>query len=154
MHLPYPSPRRKSSNPSPFLPASSSAVAPFGQRFTLPRRYRQHAIAIGTLFLLALLWLLTHGGSSSRGARRGGGGGSGAAVGMANHVPTGKPPAVIVTVLDEKRFGAKYTELLKENRRLYAEKHGMLRHEPGWEGCFACGRENERGGRGKLDERD
>lgn len=45
---------------------------------------------------------------------------------MANHVPSGKPPAVIVTVLDEGRFGARYTELVKENRRLYAEKHGML----------------------------
>lgn len=45
---------------------------------------------------------------------------------MANHVPSGRPPAVIVTVLDEERFGARYTDLLKENRRLYAEKHGML----------------------------
>lgn len=45
---------------------------------------------------------------------------------MANHVPSGKPPAVIVTVLDEGRFGARYTELVKENRRLYAEKHGMF----------------------------
>lgn len=43
---------------------------------------------------------------------------------MANHVPSGKPPAVIVTVLDEERYGARYTELLKENRKLYAEKHG------------------------------
>ena len=29
-----------------------------------------------------------------------------------------------MTVLDEERFGSKYTELLKENRRLYADKHG------------------------------
>jgi hypothetical protein len=48
---------------------------------------------------------------------------------MANHVPSGKPPAVIVTVLDEGRFGARYTDLVKENRRLYAEKHGMLRSD-------------------------
>lgn len=58
----------------------------------------------------------------------------------ANHVPAGKPPAVIVTVLDEKRFGAKYTELLKENRRLYAEKHGMLH----------CECASRKGGRGRM----
>lgn len=64
---------------------------------------------------------------------------------MANHVPSGKPPAVIVTVLDEGRFGARYMELVKENRRLYAEKHGMLRFDIGRLGggrawCFAGGR--------------
>lgn len=120
MHLPYPSARRKTSNPSPLLPASS-AIAPFSRRFALPRRYRHPALAIGTFVTIALLWLLLHGSSSRSGARTGG------PVGMANHLPTGNPPAVIVTVLDEARFGAKYTELLKENRRLYAEKHGMLR---------------------------
>lgn len=45
-------------------------------------------------------------------------------MGMANHVPAGKPPTVVVTVVDEGRFGARYTELVKENRRLYANKHG------------------------------
>lgn len=45
---------------------------------------------------------------------------------MANHVPMGKPPAVVVTVLDETKFGTKYTELLVENRKHYAEKHGAL----------------------------
>lgn len=40
------------------------------------------------------------------------------------HVPSGKPPAVIVTVFDEGRFGSRYTELVKENRKLYADKHG------------------------------
>lgn len=70
--------------------------------------------------LVGLIWLLTRGGSSQYRTR-------GGSSGMANHVPSGKPPAVIVTVLDEGRFGARYTELVKENRRLYAEKHGMSR---------------------------
>ncbi|CAN8103603.1 unnamed protein product [Discula destructiva] len=136
MHLPYPSPRRKPSDPTPFLPAarsssstssSTNAFAPIRRRLAIPRRYRQHALAIGTLFAIALVWLLTRSssGASSRSSRRGGG-----PVGMANHVPAGTPPAVIVTVLDEKRFGAKYTELLKENRRLYAEKHGYATFFP------------------------
>lgn len=43
---------------------------------------------------------------------------------MANHVPAGKPPTVIVTVIDPARFGTRYTELVKENRKLYADKHG------------------------------
>jgi hypothetical protein len=43
---------------------------------------------------------------------------------MANHVPAGKPPTVVVTVIDPARFGTRYTELVKENRKLYADKHG------------------------------
>lgn len=116
MHLPYPS--RKSSNPAPFIPARSSTTTSFSRRFALPRRYRQHALAIGAFLLIALIWLLTRSGGNGATARRGG------AVGMANHVPAGKPPAVLVTVLDEKKFGAKYVELVKENRKLYAERHG------------------------------
>lgn len=69
---------------------------------------------------IGFIWLLTRGGSSQHSTR-------GGSTGMANHVPSGKPPAVVVTVLDEGRFGVRYTDLIKENRRLYAEKHGMLR---------------------------
>lgn len=116
MHLPYPS--RKPSNPTPFLPRGSKTSGLFPRGFTLPRRYRNQAVAIAGLFVIALIWLLARGGGSR--ASRGG------SVGTANHVPSGRPPAVIVTVLDEGRFGAKYTELVKENRKLYAEKHGTL----------------------------
>ncbi|KAJ4414290.1 putative alpha-1,6-mannosyltransferase mnn11 [Gnomoniopsis sp. IMI 355080] len=122
MHLPYPP--RKSSNPAPFIPARASS-APFSRRFALPRRYRQHALAIGTCFMIALIWLLTRGGGgSSASVHRGG------TLGMANHVPAGRPPAVLVTVLDEHKFGAKYMELVKENRKLYADRHGYATFFP------------------------
>lgn len=116
MHLPYP--KRKSSNAQPFLPRGSNPSR-YGVGFSIPRRYRSQALAVATLVLIGLIWLLTRGGSSQHSSR-------GGSAGMANHVPSGKPPAVIVTVLDEGRFGSRYTELVKENRRLYAEKHGML----------------------------
>ncbi|PSR90507.1 galactosyl transferase GMA12/MNN10 family-domain-containing protein [Coniella lustricola] len=117
MHLPYPA--RKDSNPALFQPRSSNSRGsgmPFSKGLTLPRRYRQHGIVLIVFVLVALVWILTHG--SGSGSRHGG------PVGTANHVPSGTPPAVIVTVLDENRFGAKYTALLKENRKLYAEKYG------------------------------
>ncbi|KAJ0124944.1 hypothetical protein J7T55_006287 [Diaporthe amygdali] len=114
MHLPYP--KRKSSNAQPFLPRGSSSSR-YGLGFSIPRRYRSQAFAGAALFLIGLIWLLTRSGSSQHGGRSG-------SIGMANHVPSGKPPTVIVTVVDEKRFGERYTDLVKENRRLYAEKHG------------------------------
>ena len=117
MHLPYP--KRKSSNAQPFLPRGSNPSR-YGVGFSIPRRYRSQAFAVATLVLIGLIWLLTRGGSSQHGTKSG-------RIGMTNHSPSGKPPAVIVTVLDEGRFGARYTDLVKENRRLYAEKHGMLR---------------------------
>lgn len=63
---------------------------------------------------------------------------------MANHVPSGRPPAVIVTVLDEGRFGPKYMELIKENRKLYAEKYGTFRS-----GTY----EGKAGARGACEQR-
>ena len=40
------------------------------------------------------------------------------------HVPSGRIPAVIVTILDETNYDKPYLDLVKENRKLYAEKHG------------------------------
>jgi len=40
------------------------------------------------------------------------------------HVPTGEPPIVIVTVIDPKSYSASYLRSVQENRRQYAEKHG------------------------------
>lgn len=119
MHLPYP--KRKASNAPPFLPRGtgsySSYSSSFGRGFSIPRRYRQQVFAIAALVLIGLIWLLTRGGGPHDGHRGGG-------RGMANHVPAGKPPTVIVTVIDPARFGTRYTELVKENRKLYADKHG------------------------------
>lgn len=138
MHLPYP--KRKSSNAQPFLPRGSNPSR-YGVGFSIPRRYRSQALAIAALVLIGLIWLLTRGGSSQSSAR-------GGSSGMANHVPSGKPPAVIVTVLDEGRFGARYTELIKENRRLYAEKHGMLAldgaHYSRGRGLVSCSKKRPR----------
>lgn len=116
MHLPYPP--RKSSNPAPFI-ARGSRTPNFSGRLALPRRYRGRAAAIAVIFIVAVVWLLTRGGSLSH-AHKGG------RPGMANHVPSGKPPVVIVTALDEETFGTKYADLLKENRKLYAERHGRF----------------------------
>ncbi|KUI73755.1 putative alpha-1,2-galactosyltransferase C8D2.17 [Cytospora mali] len=120
MHLPYP--KRKSSNAPPFLPrgtGTGSSSYSFGRGFSIPRRYRQQGLAVAALVLIGLIWLLTRGGGGSYSSRAGGG-----RSGMANHFPAGKPPTVIVTVVDEGRFGTKYTELVKENRKLYADRHG------------------------------
>lgn len=118
MHLPYP--KRRSSDAPLFLPrgTGSYSSSSFGRGFLIPRRYRQQVFAIAGLALIALIWLLSRGGGSYNGR---GGGGSG----LGSHSPAGKPPTVLVTVIDPVRFGVKYTELVKENRKLYATKHGM-----------------------------
>ncbi|KAK7748052.1 putative alpha-1,6-mannosyltransferase mnn11 [Cytospora paraplurivora] len=125
MHLPYP--KRKSSNPAPFLPRgtgsaySTPSFTPHVRGFSIPRRYRQQAAALAALVLLALVWFFARGGGGSSQKGRGGAGGGRV---VTEHVPSGKPPTVVVTVLDAGRFGDKYTELVKENRKLYAGKHG------------------------------
>ena len=39
--------------------------------------------------------------------------------------PSGTPPVVIVTVLEENGYGQDYIQSLKENRERYAKLHGM-----------------------------
>ena len=99
MHFAYPP--RKSSNPPPYLRAAK-----------LPgiRRSRLRVIALAGLAFLALLYLLTRGGS-----RHGGG---------KSHTPSGNPPVVLVTVLDEAKFKKDYLDTIKENRIQYAQRHG------------------------------
>ena len=41
------------------------------------------------------------------------------------HTPSGHPPVVILTVLDEAKYSSTYLEAIKDNRIQYAEKHGM-----------------------------
>lgn len=38
--------------------------------------------------------------------------------------PSGNPPVVLVTVFDESKHTPSYVQMIKDNRRLYAEKHG------------------------------
>ena len=41
------------------------------------------------------------------------------------YIPSGHPPVVVLTVLDEAKHSSTYLEAVKENRIQYAEKHGM-----------------------------
>ena len=100
MHFAYPP--RKSSNPTAYIPRSTK----------LPglRKNRLKYLAIGALAFFLILFLFT------RPSRRNGH--------PQSHTPSGNPPVVIVTVLDDKKFDKQYLEKIKENRILYAQKHG------------------------------
>lgn len=101
MHYAYPP--RKDSAPPRFVPARQS-------RFINLRRSRAKLFAVAGLFFIALFYLLTRGGGSRHSTR---------------HAPSGKPPVVIVTVIDEEdHYSAHYLESVRENRIQYAEKHG------------------------------
>ena len=102
MHFAYPP--RKSSNPPPFRPRSS--------RLPLLRRGRLRTGLILLGVALLGLFLLTRGGGGS-------GGGT-----YHEHLPSGSPPVVIVTVYEPKLHSAEYIKSLKENRELYAKRHG------------------------------
>lgn len=41
-------------------------------------------------------------------------------------IPSGTPPVVILTVLDEEGYSKEYIKNVKENRIEYARKHGKL----------------------------
>lgn len=105
MHYAYPP--RKSSNPAPYLPRKSRGGLP-----PAIRRIRPKTIALIGLAFLAFIYLIA-GRENSR-----------KSVSVAQHVPSGNPPAVIVTVFDTGKFGSPYVEIVKENRKAYAEKHG------------------------------
>jgi len=75
------------------------------------RRSRLKAIGVGVLALFGLLYLVTRPRGATNTAQQ--------------HVPSGQPPAVIVTVMDETgRYSKAHLDLVKENRKLYAEKWG------------------------------
>lgn len=103
MHFAYPP--RKNSTPPKFVPRSST-------RLPLLRRSRAKVLALAGLAFIALLYLLTRSAGGGRTA-------------LARHAPSGKPPVVIVTVIDESHhYPAEYLEAVRENRIQYAEKHG------------------------------
>ncbi|OAA67201.1 alpha-mannosyltransferase [Niveomyces insectorum RCEF 264] len=149
MHFAYPP--RKNSNASAFTPRSS--------RLPLLRRGRTRLLAVAGFFFLGVLFLLARSRShhnnpwiashrqahiqATDGSGRGGSSGgfvAPASEGMfgadfvaatANHAPGGKPPAVVlVTVYDETNFHRAYLDTVRDNRRLYAEKHGYGTFSP------------------------
>ncbi|KAK3683659.1 galactosyl transferase GMA12/MNN10 family-domain-containing protein [Podospora appendiculata] len=102
MHFAYPP--RKTSNPPPFLPRQSKLPG------LLARRSRLKVIALAGLAFIAVIYII---------ARL-----SGRHGGAAHHKPSGRPPVVLVTVLDEKKYSKAYIDTVKDNRIQYAEKHG------------------------------
>lgn len=117
MHLPYPA--RKDSNAARYAPArrgpGSGFVPPILRRMRLRGGVVLVAVVLGVLYVGSLLR-----GSAGGAGRRGGA--------YAEHVPTGNPPAVIVTVLEDEggRFSKAYLQNVKDNRILYAKEHGMF----------------------------
>ncbi|KAK3387204.1 galactosyl transferase GMA12/MNN10 family-domain-containing protein [Podospora didyma] len=100
MHFAYPP--RKTSNPPPFLPRSS--------KLPTLRRSRLKIIAIVGLVFIFLVYLISR-------PRSGHGR-------FEQHKPSGKPPVVVVTVLDESKYSKEYINAVKDNRIQYAQKHG------------------------------
>ncbi|KAB5582733.1 glycosyltransferase family 34 protein [Coniochaeta sp. 2T2.1] len=105
MHFAYPP--RKSSTPPKFIPARSSARLPH-----IFRRSRAKVLILAALAFFFLIFLFTRRGGSGRHV-------------FVRHKPSGKPPVVIVTVIDESHhYPPEYLEAVRENRIQYAEKHG------------------------------
>ncbi|KAK1596126.1 galactosyl transferase GMA12/MNN10 family protein [Colletotrichum navitas] len=99
MHFAYPP--RKSSNPPPFRPRTSR-IPP------LVRRSRLKVIAAVALMFLGFIYLLAGFLRSPSGP----------------HLPSGEPPVVIVTVLDEDNYSKSYLSGIRDNRKQYAQLHG------------------------------
>ncbi|KAI2642222.1 galactosyl transferase GMA12/MNN10 family-domain-containing protein [Xylaria nigripes] len=96
MHYAYPP--RKDSNATPFRPRRS--------RFPIVRRSHLKTIILLALGIISFIWLFS--GSKHKASRP----------------ITGKPPVVVVTVFDDKYDNTAYSQLIKDNRVHYAEKHG------------------------------
>jgi mannan polymerase II complex MNN11 subunit len=47
-------------------------------------------------------------------------------LGGSDPIPSGAPPVVIVTVLDEDNYSKEYIDNVRENRMEYAKKHGEI----------------------------
>jgi len=108
MHFAYPP--RKSSNPPPFRPRSTKLAIP-----PLLRRSRLKTLALIGLGVIGFIFLLS--------SLFGGGGSSGSSEAR---IPSGQPPVVIVTVLDQGLFSESYYQNIKDNRIQYAKKHGRF----------------------------
>jgi len=76
-------------------------------------------VLAGVLFLITLFYLLS--GSGGLGSSR-----SSSGKRIPKLAPTGHPPVVLVTVLDDRKFSKGYLEMVKENRERYAEMHGRF----------------------------
>jgi mannan polymerase II complex MNN11 subunit len=93
---------RKNSNPPPFVARSSKIPS--------LRRARLKTVAIACLVFIAIIYLFVR--STGRHTT------------PTKTAPSGKPPVVIVTVLEEGKLSKGYIDNIRENRVQYAEKHG------------------------------
>ncbi|KAF5667657.1 alpha-1,2-galactosyltransferase [Fusarium heterosporum] len=100
MHFAYPP--RKNSNPPPFGKRSSQ-IPP------ILRRIRKRTALLIVLGVFGLLYLLS---------------GPKAEAPYHEHVPSGNPPVVIVTVFDKTQYSTTYLESIRHNREQYASRHG------------------------------
>ncbi|RCI12470.1 hypothetical protein L249_0375 [Ophiocordyceps polyrhachis-furcata BCC 54312] len=100
MHFAYPP--RKSSNPPRFRPRTTRLLP------TL-RRSRLKLLALGFLALVALTYI-------ALGRRK--------VHVYHEHVPSGSPPVVLVTVIDPTTWDNGYLKTVRENREKYAARHG------------------------------
>jgi len=96
-------PPKKSSKPPVYATGRKSRL-PYFRRV----RFRTIAWLLGGVTVLILLLRWIRGGSSS-----------------IDWVPPGTPPIVIVTTMDREHTSPLYQRMVEENRRGYAEKHGM-----------------------------
>lgn len=99
MHFAYPP--RKDSNPPPFRPRTS--------KVPLLRPSRIRTILLLVLTIVGFLWFLS--GPREEPPYR-------------EHVPSGKPPVVILTVVDPTKYSNEYLKTITDNREQYAAKHG------------------------------
>ena len=96
MHLALPT--RKSSNPPSYVARTS--------RFPTFRRSRVQAIVLCAVGIGAVFFIISQ------------------VFGGPERAPSGTPPVVIVTVVDQSHSSKEYIENIKENRIEYAKKHG------------------------------
>lgn len=143
MHFAYPP--RKNSNAPAFPPRSS--------RLSVLRRSRTRLLASLGLFFIAVLLLLTRSrhqpnpwmslhnsvkNDPGSGSTKSNEAAAAAAAGVTpnsfatfDYAPSGKAPAVvIVTLFDETNFHRAYLDTVRENRKLYAERHGYATFFP------------------------
>jgi mannan polymerase II complex MNN11 subunit len=92
---------RKNSDPPPFKPRSATSP--------LLRGIRLRTVFLIGLGIVLVLVLLSRSGIKDGGER----------------IPSGKPPVVIVTVIDQT-YDTTYIERVKENREQYAALYGKL----------------------------
>lgn len=119
MHLPYPA--RKDSNAARYKPArpppaSSGFIPPILRRIRLRGGL---IIAVVTFTCFYYFSSTLRGGTARTSFKR-----SGTKHPISSHVPSGNPPAVLVTVMDSGLHSNAYLESLKLNRLTYAKNHG------------------------------